>query len=176
MWNLKIEDRYTAEKLKMSRKVPALIIIDMHPCCDAAKDRATVQSILREIKQAKRFNHIIFLVEMIGCGETDKNILDVLKNYKRKTFKITKREDDGSLNIVQCIINNGLSLSKLKICGINTNACVSSTVNGLIRRFDLKIPVEIIADACNTEYRECHSALVRNFSKQKNVKIRGRFY
>ncbi len=142
----------------------ALIIIDMQRQFKAANDETTISNVIREVRKAKKLKQFIILVEY-GRQYTISKIRETLKGYKY-LFKVTKDDDDGSYEIIKCILKNQLGVTQFNVCGVNTSYCVHDTVEGLCQ-FIGKIPIRVIKDACNCEDVGSDIASIRSL-KRKN--------
>lgn len=156
----------------MSRK-RALCIIDMQPYFTTAQCQRTIKAVCKQVGLAKQYSWPIFLVEHIGCGPTCTQIRRAIGRYKL-CFRVKKHENDGSNAIVQtAACNTGLSLSLLRICGVNSNACVNDTAKGILSRVP-KCNMELVEKACNSGYpsseTRAHLEYIRA-GKEKRVKI-----
>ena len=127
-------------------KDTGLLIIDMQSEFKAANDTTVVANVILEIKKAKQNNQHIFVVEYWEEGDTHKSILKELKDYQNTHF-VTKYEDDGSDKIKNYLFQNNIDIKHFMVCGVNTCACVASTVKGLIENYN-KI-CTVIEKACN---------------------------
>lgn len=127
-----------------------LCIIDMQDYFLGAINQKPTNNVAREIRQAIKDNAPIILVEYGGCGDTTRQLLDVIKRAT-KVYKVTKWSDDGSEEIIRCLHENILPEDHIKVAGINTDCCVYLTCYGLQRKRPLST-IEIIADACQSNY------------------------
>lgn len=105
----------------------------MQPYFAAATCKRTIKSVIHEIELAKRRKAWIILIEFLGCGKSNKGIINKLKGY-RKVYRYTKDIPDGSRGIVKAAKAKKFNLDTIKVCGVNTTACVSDTINGLTER------------------------------------------
>lgn len=143
-----------------------LIVIDMQPeTFIAARDDGTVQNVIREINQAKQNGAAVLFVEYQFNGETDPRLIDAAKGIGAEKYKVIhKRRDDGSDRIIKALEANGWPKDRLLICGVNTDACVLRTVQGLDEKLngygfngiDVDIrkdvaKIEVVWDACNSD-------------------------
>ncbi|MBX9691318.1 MAG: isochorismatase family protein [Cyanobacteria bacterium] len=134
-----------------------LVIVDMQPCFSAANDRATLQAIKKEIRRAKELGMPIVALE-IDCfsplqerlPRTHKRLLELLVGYPRYRME-EKRFNDGSNAVLWALEVLGCDEEgrNLRVCGVNTDACVLDTVLGLAKRLP-KSRINVLKDACNT--------------------------
>ena len=131
----------------------ALVIIDMQPYFDTAKDEGTLRNCVTEIRKAIKAEIPIIVVEYEDPDGND-FLGDTLPRLKRhldkyiRTYYVKKHQDDGGYEIMNCIEDEGLGLiRKFKVCGVNICACVAETVFTLVHEWDAE--VEVIKKACN---------------------------
>jgi nicotinamidase-related amidase len=105
-----------------------LVIIDMQEeFIETAQHALT--GVFQAIRRAKANKSPILVVEYKSCGNTLPEIRRALKGYSR-VRTVTKFDDDGSEEISQSLRRNRFS-RKLRICGVNLDACVRSTIEGI---------------------------------------------
>jgi nicotinamidase-related amidase len=161
-----------------------LVIIDVQKKYPAAK--LILPQVLKEIKKAKRNGELIALVNYGG-----KALTPVYKELKGiKHLVITKMQDDGGGAIFNSLIAcaketwnlsslpriNLSKIKKLRICGVNTSACVMKTVKSLSYT---KFPIEVLSSACTNEFPKMsneynsihHKISLKEMNSWKNVKV-----
>ena len=124
-----------------------LVVIDMQPEFKAAKNPNTVISVTAEIMKAMINHHAIVIVEYEGSGSSHKAFYDLLKDYPFVS-RLTKKCDDGSGEIVTRLKRRGFPVNQIRVCGVNTDCCVASTVYGLLWRLKTS-KIELVKSACN---------------------------
>lgn len=134
----------------------SLVIIDMQVPFYAALERKTQRACIREIEKAIRDKAVIIFVEYQHHGPTLPILTDVVKkaNYRRVHY-LTKEVDDGSTQVIELLREKHLPILNLRVCGVNTRACVYTTIRGL----SLKLPnstIKLISDACNCFNEKTH--------------------
>lgn len=148
-----------------------LCIVDMQEAFGAALNAITIRACLKEIKLAINRKAPIVFLEWDGCGPTLKDLLDAVKNYElgQRTIKYA---DDGSAATINLLRNMQLDPDSLdyRICGVNTDYCVASTVKGLRKRLK-KSRIEVAWPACNTEWSKAHA--LRRLHGVSGVRILG---
>lgn len=166
-----------------------LAIIDMQPnVFFSATNIKTIQNIVREIKQANKDMASVLFVEYGDDRDTYDPTHEILVqtckqlNWQGKSdFNfIVKKYDDGSPEIIDAIDKLRLPQELIRVCGVNTDACVARTVEGLDQKLnkfgfdglslDMRKDntiIEIVWDACNTDspYPLKHRDLTRHCSK-----------
>jgi nicotinamidase-related amidase len=148
---------------------PTLVVIDMQPSFTSAKDPDVVASVAREIIEAKSNQASIIFLEYVCCFPTLKGLLNLARGYKNK-YRLTKEEDDGSLEILKHVKRhrNRINTKEFRVCGVNTDYCVLETVSGMLNKLpDSKI--KLVKDACGTDGSNKFNW--RKFIKHKNLKL-----
>jgi hypothetical protein len=138
-----------------------LTIIDAQYAFKAS--RRVRSNILKRIKEANVNNAPIVFIEYSGAGKTMPSLIKACSSYE----VIIKCEDDGSSNLI-----NPLSKYKCKnllICGVNTSACVYSTIQGLLNK--TKYNIMVAEDSCNCCYKIDHEETIKFLKRKKRIKI-----
>jgi hypothetical protein len=131
-----------------------LIIIDIQPQFRKSYTKSLFRNCRREIRKAKIANNNIVLVEYSGCGKTSKRLTELVEDYDNVSY-VTKEHDDGSYAIVPHLVGKKLIRNNLRICGINTDACVCRTVRGLRKRLP-NSNIVVVENACWSSYNHKH--------------------
>jgi hypothetical protein len=126
----------------------ALVVVDMQSDFPAARNSRTVASVKEEIRLAVQNGHFIVILEYFGCGQTNSSLMKELQGYKNYRVVI-KSDNDGSAEVKEACEKMGLAPAKFNVVGVNTDACVESTVTGLTSKYPTSL-VAVIAKACNT--------------------------
>ena len=106
-----------------------LVVIDLQE--DFSRSAKVVEDFAcRQIQLAKKRGDRIFLVNYQGSGPTIQSVEKNLRGYPFLHF-IYKRTDSGATSILKEIKAKKLSPSKIRVCGVNYDACVYETVAGL---------------------------------------------
>jgi len=126
-----------------------LVIVDMQPVFIASRNPETVIAVANEIMTAKMNNHAIIFLEYNLSGATYSGFQSLLKDYPHKS-KIRKNGDDGSKEVIRALNRRNFPMQTLRVCGVNTDCCVYSTVYGLLELLS-KTRIEIVKKACNSE-------------------------
>lgn len=155
-----------------------LTIIDMQPEFEAANGKRVYNSVLREIKRAIEKRAAIIFVEYGNLStlhtKTRRGLRFAASHYDR-VFDVIKFQNDGSVPIMDCIKRNRLS-HHIKVCGVNTDACVISSVRGMNKASKKKAKIQVIADACATAnwgtIYDGHEYGLRQMSHLPNVRIK----
>jgi nicotinamidase-related amidase len=126
-----------------------LVIVDMQPIFEASRNPNTVIAVAHEIIVARQNNHPVIFLEYAKSGSTYDGFGSLLKNYPHKS-RIKKNDDDGSKEVIRALNRRNFPMQILRICGVNTDCCVHSTITGLLRHLD-DVKIEVVKNACNSE-------------------------
>ena len=124
-----------------------LAIIDVQPKFSAAEK--ILDQVVRQIKLARRRSDGIVLVELGGPQSHDE-IYQALHGYNRFVVA-NKNSSDGSREVIDAIYENHYALDRIRLCGVNTCACVLSTLRGLMA-LDVVQRIEIASDAVRCQH------------------------
>ena len=147
-----------------------LIVVDMQPSFEAANEPNTIVGVTREILEAKRRKWGIVFLEYKPTdemGRTHEGFSSLIKGYRHKA-RVTKDDDDGSLEVVKALRRRGFAQHTLRICGVNTECCVTETVSGLLVRLE-RVQIEVVKDACDSEWSKNYDW--RSFLKHPRITI-----
>lgn len=123
-----------------------LVVVDMQPAFHAASKSNVLVNVAREIILAKRSKSAIVFLEYEGSGATTPALMALTEGYALRA-NATKYQDDGSGQVVKVLNRREFPSRRLKVCGVNSNACVYATVNGLLDKLE-KSKIEVVKDAC----------------------------
>lgn len=126
-----------------------LVVIDMQDQFFASRSQLVRDNCKKEIIDAKNKGNNIIFVEYQQCGRTINPLLKLAKGYK-KSLVILKRRPDGSHEVSEAITHHNLP-RRVRVCGVNTDACVQRTVLGLSLNYFID-EIEVVKDACNSDY------------------------
>jgi len=142
-----------------------LVIIDMQKYFDTSQKKSVIANCRKEIKKAIKTNNHIMFVEYCGCGKTDTRLTNMTKGYPKKSI-VTKKWDGGADEVTKKIQEWKLARKNLRVCGVNTDACVYKTVIGL--RFNLpKSNIFLVKNACNTSRKTGHTWALKELKKNQ---------
>ena len=147
-----------------------LIVVDMQPSFEAANEPNIIVGVTREILEAKRRNWGIVFLEYKPTeemGRTHEGFSSLIKGYRHKA-RVTKDDDDGSLEVVKALRRRGFGQRTLRICGVNADGCVFYTVNGLLSRLD-QVRIQVVKDACGSEWEKDFDW--RTFTKHPRITL-----
>lgn len=130
-----------------------LVVVDMQTRSRAANDSGTIAKVEALIQLAiEKHWAIVFLEiknEFEDYGPTLPQLLTAVENYPRKT-QLVKPEKDGSNLIAKACKTEAFATARFILCGVNLDACVVFTANGLAREFPVS-EIDIAVQACNSE-------------------------
>lgn len=144
-----------------------LVVVDMQPDFNAANGARVTKNCLREINQAMKDKAFVIFLEYYGSGPTIKTLSDAVKTYSKAHFS-TKHDDDGSDNVDVFIRKYKMKHNLIKVCGVNTDCCVRSTVEGLSCLYK-RATIDVIADACDSDWN--HSNGITMLKKIPNCNV-----
>jgi|SaaInlV_165m_DNA_1040744.scaffolds.fasta_scaffold133393_1 nicotinamidase-related amidase len=147
-----------------------LVVVDMQPQFKASNIPNVIVGVTREILDAKRRKSGIIFLEYTpteSLGRTHDGFSSLIRGYRAKA-RVTKKNDDGSKQVVDALRRRGFASHTLRICGVNTECCVAATVNGLVERLD-KTRIEVVKDACESEWERDYDW--RSFIKHPRIKL-----
>jgi nicotinamidase-related amidase len=152
-----------------------LVIIDMQPTFEASQEPWLIENVKREIRQAKKRKEPILLVRYHGGSQDrrkdwqiDPRLLRTIGTYT-KVFPVIKHRADGSQKIIGLLNRKRLPKKNIKVVGVNTDACVASTVNSLAERMPLS-SIWVVADACHTDVGTSRYSGRAHISRRKNIR------
>jgi nicotinamidase-related amidase len=133
--------------------IEALVIIDMQPRFEASAEKKTNKEIIKQIQEAKKKKAPIIVLEYWGEPKTRLNIRRALGNYE-KVHRVIKENDSGASvlkPVLRALDKDDKKKIILKVCGVNTGACVYRTVKDISTYHRVK-QVHVIWDGCNDNW------------------------
>lgn len=129
-----------------------LVVVDMQVQSEAANDAQTLASVkqLIELAMSKGWG-IVFLEiknQFEDPGKTFPHLLDLVKDYDKWRLDV-KPEKDGSDFVESACRNQNFGTGTFVICGVNLDACVVWTANGIARYFPGS-NIQVVTEACNS--------------------------
>ncbi len=145
-----------------------LLVIDMQPRFLASNHKWLPESVADEIRAAKAAKWGIMFLEYTrhpgrsGVGLRDRTHGRLTKLAARYQHAITvhKEGDDGSREVLRAADGWGGAghvthiAGGIRVVGVNAEACIANTVNGLSAKEDHEITV--VASACNGMWATFH--------------------
>jgi len=144
-----------------------LCVVDMQPYFYASQEEWLMENVLREIRQAKNRNIGIIVIEYEGCGVTDSRILRECMLHS-KFVRLVKRESDAAPLILDAVTNHNFSADKFIIAGVETDACITDTINGL-SMLSPSSQIVVVADAVNMLGRTHTKRGFKGFHRKSQV-------
>lgn len=130
-----------------------LVVVDMQTRSKAANDSGTIAKVEALIQLAIEKRWAIIFLEIKNdfedYGPTLPQLMEAVENYPRKTL-LVKPEKDGSHLITKACNEASFDTARFILCGVNLDACVVFTANGLAREFPVS-EIDIAVQACNSE-------------------------
>jgi nicotinamidase-related amidase len=141
-----------------------LLVVDMQPKFKASGRRWLLGAVAREVRAAKSAGWGVMFLEYTRCRDvggvplkerTRRRLTDLVADYSEAVV-VHKERDDGSAAVLHAAerwYSEGAGNERhldggIRVVGVNTEACVADTVNGLSAAMpDLEITV--VGDACN---------------------------
>lgn len=127
-----------------------LLVIDMQPGFKTSLQ--VMKQVTKEVAKAAGAGEDIIFLEYLetwpkgkSFGRTHQEIRDAAKGANVR--RCTKKHDDGSKSVLRHLKN----VMHLKVCGVNGDACVIATVEGILgKRHDLRVDMLAHAIGWNT--------------------------
>ena len=159
-----------------------LVVIDVQPRFPAS--HLVVDAVVKEIWKARRKKESIVVVKYGHRTKFLKPVYTALKGYR--WISVAKNSDDGGVVIFDAISRSGNNLNlsyvnthtikSIKVCGVNTSACVLSTVRSLSY---LRFPIKVLSHACANLYDNTsdkhnlwhHHGALKRMASWKNVEV-----
>lgn len=148
-----------------------LVVIDMQPGYPASQDVITQWFVKQEIERAIKLNLPILLVDYDPheMGEIYPAFTDLVKGY-RLSKPVSKHTTDGSKEVARACLKHGFSLSNLRVCGVNSDACVLETVQSLVEQHT-DCHITVVQDACNCLTGKSNDVWYEDFPKLPRVTV-----
>lgn len=136
--------------MPLQRLRSVLVVVDMQPGFRASCREATIKAVEREIRLAVQAREPIVILEYKKYPATHERLLSILQDKYDGFAVVTKKDDDGSEELIDACLEHGFPGGAFRFCGVNTHACVMRTVLGLSEKLD-ESRIEVVMDACNDE-------------------------
>lgn len=133
-----------------------LIVVDCQPCFGISDDMDLVRNTVKKIREFKRRNDPIIVLEFRHNGRTVDSITKLVKKYPNGVF-LEKSYNDGSDEIQEYLYNHVFApkIEEVQFCGVNLNVCVIDTAIGLGEKYpawDMTILYECCGAHDNMDY------------------------
>jgi nicotinamidase-related amidase len=123
-----------------------LLIVDMQQEFPTAHKPKTIAECQKLVRQAKRNQDVIIVLEYKGYGSTLSPIKRTIGEYPNCYF-VFKTCDNGGWEVHKALTERGIKVDKILVCGVNSHACVQDTATCLAGSHGYQ--VEVIKKACN---------------------------
>jgi nicotinamidase-related amidase len=134
----------------MSKNNYTLVIVDLQPdAFPAARCETTCRYARKAAKHAMKHGNNIIVVDWEGY-DSEPKLMRILKDYGKYT-KVLKDQCDGAYVVTPAMKEQDAYDKRIHICGVNTNACVVETAEGL-RKALPNAELIVLKDACNGEF------------------------
>lgn len=147
-----------------------LVIIDMQTKFNSSNDKNTISEVNKLILQAKTDKAFIVIAQYMNFGKTHKEFNTLVKKYKPHAYAIAN-QCDKSRAIETKLLSHRARAPFIKVCGVNTDACVQSTVKGLCKIIMPDMKIQVVKNACNACCNVCHRNGINIMSKLPNVVV-----
>lgn len=147
--SMKIRVARSQELAKETRDT-TLVVVDMQPSFIASQ--RVLEEVMQEIDLALRNDWAIVILEYYNQGPTYDCILAKAKQSRRFALE-TKFKDGGGREVLNACRKLDFPTDRFRVCGVNTLACVSRTVQEISRIFRQSL-VLVVQKACAHNTRE----------------------
>ncbi|MBK7747647.1 MAG: Isochorismatase family protein [Cyanobacteriota bacterium erpe_2018_sw_39hr_WHONDRS-SW48-000098_B_bin.30] len=146
-----------------------LIVNDMQPGFEAARDIITIFAVSKQIEMAMALNLTIILVEYDAheLGATLPQITRMLEGYEHLSV-VSKSQDNGAAAILKVLCSKAIETQDFILCGVNSDACILDTVKGLVQWLP-HCRILLPQDACNSINGKDCSVWHNEFKRIANV-------
>jgi nicotinamidase-related amidase len=144
---------------------PVLCIVDVQPEFGASKQ--IVEQTIALVAKFRRSGFPIFLVEYSGYGGGYNALYKAMLDYG-PLYRVFKKRDDGSNEVIAAAEANNVSLDRIVICGVNTCCCVHDTATGIIQKIPCVIKPVKAALACGCSWNkgaDCVAVLIDHIAR-----------
>ncbi|MBX9573894.1 MAG: cysteine hydrolase [Candidatus Obscuribacterales bacterium] len=126
-----------------------LIVVDMLTGEQAANSELLLQAVERQITRARKMGWaVLFLsTEPWRRGNVYPRLLKLVDGYAPRCFTRVKAFDNGCVEVMEACFDFNYPTDMFRVCGVNTDLCVRSTVAGLLKLFP-HAGFRIIKEAC----------------------------
>jgi hypothetical protein len=140
-----------------------LIVVDMQTGEQAANNEQLLQAVERQLVLARKMGWaVLFLsTEPWRRGNVYPRLLKIVDGYAPRCFTRVKAFDNGSGETMDACFDFNYPTDMFRVCGVNTDLCVRSTVDGLLKLFP-RASFRIIKEACASYTRIEHPLLLRD--------------
>lgn len=141
-----------------------LCVVDMQTDFSAADCSETQQRNLMLIKQAMEDKAFIVFAHYEGCGPTHPHLTHPTRDYPY-VDQCWANQNDKSTAVMRLIQKHEIEYDRILVTGVNTDACVKSTVEGLIDYHHLGTEIHVYQKACNAQFQEQEAWAYRSMER-----------
>jgi len=142
------------------------IVVDMQPSFTASAKPEVLVGVTEELVRAKEEQAPVIFLEYKDFEQTYSALTDIFLKYPW-AYTATKAINDGSEEAIKLIKKKKLNPFYLRVCGVNTDACVHATVVGLLDHYK-RSKIEVVKKGCGCHCYNGHDWLT--FIQHKNLK------
>lgn len=130
-----------------------LLVIDMQ--VNFTNDSQLISIVENEIVDAIAAEQPVLLVKYRWCGDVHQVVTQAaaLSDDLQSQFPVMKSDDNGASEILGTCRRRGIELDHIRVCGVNTNACVEETVLALASQLPNSL-IEVLGYACRNAKTE----------------------
>ena len=140
----------------------------MQPAFEASREFGLIKPILREVHLAKKNKYPIVVLEYKTVNPDNQKTLEFITKEVQDYARFVMKYKDNGADYVDPVIRSLTRSKKIRVLGVNTGACVKSTVNALTVK---GYTVEIVADACWDSFAYLHYKQIALFKKKNIVRV-----
>lgn len=157
--------------MELNKNATPLVVVDMQWDFYTSRIKSVIEACKKEIILAKKRNAAIIFLEYDGFGKTMPQLRKVAKDYAF-TYTALKDRQDGSSEVIDIFETLEIKPRTIRVCGVNTDQCVRSTVHGLMY-VGHKMKIGVVYEATNgtSNRRWCWSRLCKYVPPRKNAII-----
>ncbi len=145
-----------------------LLLIDLQTGFDASYDKKLLKTVSNQIKKARSENIPIISLEYINDGDLQPILQNELEGYNKK-YTVEKRVNNGGPEVVQVLEKLSILEADLYVCGVNTSACVISTIRWI--QTESKHNINVIENGCNDQDRDWHKTYIERMINEHKIKL-----
>ena len=127
---------------------------------------ATIIAVEAEIRRAIENKQPIVVLEYAKYPATHERLLRLLEGYDKFVIE-TKRDDDGSTEVIEACLFNSYSGEAFRVCGVNALGCVKATVLGIADKLD-ESKIDVVKAACNDDWKPGQWS---SFPRRNNIRL-----
>lgn len=138
-----------------------LVVMDMEPGFAASQDAITQWFVEQQILRAIELGLPVVVVEYdaFEMGSTYAHLMRHLEGYGRcvvvdrsppRRDQPAFLRDNAAEQVIAACERRGFSTRAFRVCGVNSDACITATIRGLADAIDT-CHITVVQDACNSD-------------------------